>query len=163
MRTWNVCFLNALRKKPPGISLENRPKKVILHCSATPDYSVHQERFDKFGAADIDLWHRERGFKGIGYHWVIRRNGMVEPGRTEQTIGAHCQGYNYGSIGICYIGTKQITDFQLESLAELYKEINQRWKIDAGNWFGHYQFNPNKTCPGFKIEIIREYLNGTIE
>ena len=48
--------------------------KVIIHCSATPegkDYTV----------ADIDRWHRERGFNEIGYHYVVYRDGSVHAGR----------------------------------------------------------------------------------
>lgn len=71
--------------------------KVIIHCSATPegrDYTV----------ADIDRWHRERGFNEIGYHYVVYRDGSVHTGRDVAKIGAHCKGQNADSIGICYIG-----------------------------------------------------------
>ena len=71
--------------------------KVIIHCSATPegrDYTV----------ADIDRWHRERGFNEIGYHYVVYRDGSVHTGRDVAKIGAHCKGQNANSIGICYIG-----------------------------------------------------------
>ena len=71
--------------------------KVIIHCSATPegrDYTV----------ADIDRWHRERGFNEIGYHYVVYRDGSVHTGRDVVKIGAHCKGQNANSIGICYIG-----------------------------------------------------------
>ena len=70
---------------------------TIIHCSATPkgmDYS----------AADIDKWHRQRGFRGISYHYVIRLDGSIEKGRDEIEMGAHCLGENLYSIGICYIG-----------------------------------------------------------
>ncbi|MDU3761109.1 MAG: N-acetylmuramoyl-L-alanine amidase [Bacteroides sp.] len=59
--------------------------KVIIHCSATPegrDYTV----------ADIDRWHRERGFDGIGYHYVVYRDGSIHAGRDVAKIGAHCKG-----------------------------------------------------------------------
>ena len=71
--------------------------KVIIHCSATPegrDYTV----------ADIDRWHRERGFDGIGYHYVVYRDGSIHEGRDVAKMGAHCKGQNANSIGICYIG-----------------------------------------------------------
>ena len=71
--------------------------KVIIHCSATPDgrdYTV----------ADIDRWHRERGFDGIGYHYVVYRDGSIHAGRDVAKMGAHCKGQNANSIGICYVG-----------------------------------------------------------
>lgn len=72
-------------------------EKIIIHCSATP-----AGRDVK--AADIDCWHRDRGYKSIGYHYVIRLDGSVEKGRDEHDTGAHCRGHNASSIGICYIG-----------------------------------------------------------
>ena len=47
---------------------------IIVHCSAT-------KAGQDFTAADIDRWHRERGFNGIGYHYVIRLDGRLEKGR----------------------------------------------------------------------------------
>ncbi len=57
---------------------------LIIHCSAVrPD--------QESSAAQIDTWHRRQGWKlGIGYHYVVRRNGEIEPGRPEYMIGAHC-------------------------------------------------------------------------
>ena len=76
----------------------HRPvRDIIIHCSATPegrDYTV----------ADITSWHRQRGFSTIGYHYVIYRDGSIHCGRNIDSVGAHCQGHNTGSIGICYIG-----------------------------------------------------------
>ena len=71
---------------------------IIIHCSAVkPDQMS--------SAAQIDTWHRQRGFHlGIGYHYVIRRNGEIEPGRPEYMVGAHCQNHNAHSIGVCYEG-----------------------------------------------------------
>ncbi|MBP5691206.1 MAG: N-acetylmuramoyl-L-alanine amidase, partial [Bacteroidaceae bacterium] len=71
--------------------------EIIIHCSATPqgvDYTV----------ADIDRWHRQRGFNKIGYHYVIYRDGSIHQGRPVEEIGAHCIGHNAHSIGVCYIG-----------------------------------------------------------
>ena len=71
--------------------------EIIVHCTATPagrDVS----------AADIDLWHRRRGFRCIGYHYVVRLDGSIEQGRDENTVGAHCTGHNAASIGVVYVG-----------------------------------------------------------
>jgi N-acetylmuramoyl-L-alanine amidase len=75
---------------------------IVIHYSATP---IERD----FTAADIDQMHRLRGFNEIGYHYFIRKDGTVEkgrdmdqPGRFEQ--GAHSQGENDASIGICYEG-----------------------------------------------------------
>jgi N-acetylmuramoyl-L-alanine amidase len=69
----------------------------VIHYSATyPDQDL--------SAADIDRMHRGRTppFRCIGYHWVIRGGGTVEPGRPEIELGAHVAGQNTGKIGICW-------------------------------------------------------------
>ena len=75
----------------------NKVMYLILHCAATPEGK-------SFTAKDIDKMHKQRGFKKIGYHYVIDLDGTIEKGRAENEIGAHCIGYNSKSIGICYIG-----------------------------------------------------------
>ena len=66
---------------------------IIVHCSAT-------KAGQDFTATDIDRWHRERGFNGIGYHYVIRLDGKLEKGRDVALAGAHCKGWNEQSIQV---------------------------------------------------------------
>ena len=47
-----------------------------------------------YTAADIDKWHRQRGFRKIGYHFVIKLDGKIEKGREENEMRAHCLGEN---------------------------------------------------------------------
>lgn len=77
---------------------------IVVHCSAT------REGQD-IKASDINKWHLERGFKMIGYHFVVDLDGTIEVGRPLTMNGAHCDTaglsgkvYNSHSIGICYIG-----------------------------------------------------------
>lgn len=72
--------------------------RVIVHSSATrPDMDI--------GASEIRRWHVDgNGWADIGYHLVIRRNGTVEDGRQLSVPGAHAQGHNHDSIGICLVG-----------------------------------------------------------
>ena len=71
--------------------------KIIVHCSATQE-GRHLD------AAEINRWHLKRGWKGIGYHYVVLLDGAIEYGRNIYEQGAHVKNYNKGSIGICYIG-----------------------------------------------------------
>lgn len=121
--------------------------KLIIHCSATKegkDYTVE----------DIDRWHKQRGFSCIGYHYVIYRDGTIHYGRPEYRVGAHCEGQNRNSIGICYIGgldkdgkpKDTRTDEQKKGLLVLLKRLkgeNPKAKI-----YGHRDF-ANKACPCF--------------
>lgn len=71
--------------------------EIVVHCTATPagrDVTV----------ADVDRWHRQRGFNGIGYHYIVALDGTVCPGRDVDLAGAHCRGHNTRSIGVCYVG-----------------------------------------------------------
>ena len=71
--------------------------EIIVHCTATPQGRA-------VSVDDIDRWHRQRGFAGIGYHFVVYLDGTVHTGRPIGLAGAHCKGHNAHSIGICYVG-----------------------------------------------------------
>ena len=73
-------------------------EKIIVHCSAT------REGDESINAEVIDRWHKKRGWKGIGYHFVILIDGLIETGRMIDKCGAHTKGLNCSSISICYIG-----------------------------------------------------------
>lgn len=126
-------------------------KEIIIHCSATTEGR-------DFHATDIDRWHRERGFKEIGYHYVITLDGSVEKGRDEWQVGAHCRGHNAKSIGICYIGglDKKLqpkdtrTEVQRKAMTKLIGELKQRYP-EAGV-YGHNDFDHSKLCPCYKVE-----------
>lgn len=136
----------------------NNPKKVIFHCAATPDFPKEHPDFDKFGAELIDEWHKERGWKRIGYHYVIRRTGIIEPGRPETTVGAHCAGHNQDTLGVCYIGTEKITANQIMALRTLFDKFLTYRDLGADDWFPHNHFNSAKTCPGVDWELIQELM-----
>lgn len=135
-------------------------KKIVMHCSDTPDYPYGSPDFDRFGAKDIDKWHIERGFDCIGYHWVVRRSGIIEKGRMETVQGAHCLGENHDSIGVCYIGRKSPTTQQIAALYVLLSDVIYRHKLDITDIKPHSFFNRKKTCPGFDMQsLLRAFLD----
>lgn len=72
-------------------------KYIVIHCSATRstrDYTAEQLLRD----------HKTRGFRTVGYHFYIRRDGSVTQHRKLLEVGAHCRPWNRCSIGICYEG-----------------------------------------------------------
>ena len=76
---------------------------IIIHSTATP---VGMD----VGVEDIRAWHvRDNGWRDIGYHWVIRRDGTIEEGRPEIAVGAHVAGYNHNSIGVALVGGVAVT------------------------------------------------------
>lgn len=127
--------------------------EIIIHCSATvegKDYTVD----------DIRKWHRERGFSDIGYHYVIYRDGTLNPGRNINISGAHCTGHNTHSIGICYIGgldkNSKSKDTRTEAQkATLLKTLTTIKKLyPKAAIYPHCKF-ANKDCPCFDAE--KEY------
>lgn len=130
--------------------------EIIVHCSATPEGK-------DFTAADITRWHKQRGFRTIGYHYVVYRDGSVHTGRPEGEIGAHCTGHNAVSIGICYIGGLAAdgktpkdtrTPEQREALLMLLRRL--RAKYPNAKIYGHRDFAA-KACPSF--DARKEYAS----
>jgi len=126
-------------------------REIIIHCSATPE-GVN------FKARDIRVWHRERGFADIGYHYIVLLDGTVEEGRVLEKIGAHCRGRNAGTIGICYIGGVQKdgktpkdtrTPAQRASLLKLCRDLVKQYP-SIKRISGHNQY-ANKACPSFDV------------
>ena len=123
---------------------------IIIHCSATPegkDYTVQ----------DIRRWHKQQGWSDIGYHYVVYRNGHIEPGRDVDIAGAHCEGHNAMSIGVCYIGgvardgktakdTRTLT--QKAALLSLLADLRQIYP--HARIVGHRDYDTKgKACPSF--------------
>ena len=129
---------------------------IVIHCSAVrPDQTS--------SAKKIDEWHKDRGFNGIGYHYVIRRNGEIEPGRPEGQIGAHCVNHNAHSIGVCYEGGLDIrgqpadtrTAEQKAAMRQLLEQLHRRYPRAV--IVGHHDLDPTKDCPCF--DAAHEYAD----
>lgn len=130
---------------------------LVVHCSATPPSS-------DIGRDSIDSYHRSLGWQGIGYHYVIRRSGLIEIGRPIEQVGAHVSGHNSHSVGICLIGgtdTKgkaqnNFTLPQFTSLRKLLDVLLLMWP--AADICGHRDFpGVAKDCPCFDVrQWLRE-------
>jgi len=137
---------------------------IVIHCAATPEGR-------NVSLADITAMHKARGFNTVGYHYVILLDGTVEKGRPEATVGAHVQGHNSRSIGVCYIGgvakdaktpKDTRTDAQKASLALLIADLRRRYP--KARVCGHRDLSPDlnkdgkieprewmKACPSFDV------------
>ena len=124
---------------------------IIVHCADTPD--------DRdVDATDIHLWHKDRGFDGIGYHAVIKRDGDIEAGRPLYWDGAHAVGHNHHSIGICLVGRDRFSEEQMTSLESLIEEIHKTHP--KAKVVGHRDLDPRKTCPNFDVSEWYQNLSG---
>jgi N-acetylmuramoyl-L-alanine amidase len=122
-----------------------KPVKIVVHCSDS-DRPNHDD------ISVIDQWHKERGWKGVGYHYFIRSNGEVQYGRHPSETGAHVSGHNSDSIGICLHGKKDFTHKQFQSLRTLIESLDL--VLNIKEVFGHRDFDKGKTCPNFDINQI---------
>lgn len=133
---------------------------IVVHCSATPPKM-------NIGVAEIDQWHRKRGFIKVGYHFVIRRNGLVEAGRAVDEVGSHVAGHNSNSVGICMVGG---LDDKLKPAAEFTKDQwtalegllrNLKSLYPAAEILGHRDFpGVAKDCPCFDVrKFVKENIS----
>ena len=150
------------------MKLQN-PTYVVIHTAATPGKSID------ISAASIREYHiKEKGWTDIGYHWVVRFDGHAEPGRAENVMGAHVEGFNSKSLGVCFSGNGDLSDFTPEQKskgAQLVAQILERHGLvqvflkNPMHVLGHRECNElvkagvfpgpktSKTCPGTKVAM----------
>lgn len=124
-----------------GLSRRSRTNRIIIH---------HAEA-SVCDAATIHQWHKGNGWAGIGYHFVVRKNGTIQRGRPENTIGAHASGSNSDSIGICFEGaymTESMPDAQKKAGKELVAYLKAKYGINKV--LRHSEVCPT-SCPGVKF------------
>ena len=133
-----------------------RINEIIVHCTATPegrDYTV----------ADIRQMHKAQGWVDIGYHYLVYRDGSIHEGRNVDLVGAHCQGHNAQSIGVCYVGgvsrdgkTPKDTRTAAQKDALIHLLMQLVCLYPDATIRGHRDFAA-KACPSF--DATKEYKN----
>lgn len=121
---------------------------IVIHHSASPDVS----------AKEIDQWHKDRGWNGIGYHYVVRKDGEVEEGRSIKKRGAHDRGRNNTHIGICCTGNFNKHGPDRRQITALIRLTNKL--------IGYHNLKTverhHENCPG-KLFPFDEVLKNTIK
>lgn len=130
-----------------------RIDRVFIHCSAASRVSVD--------AKEVDRWHRERGWSGIGYHFFICTDGLVQIGRDIERTPAAQSNNNRNTIAICVNGLNvgDFTEAQFDSLKKLCSDINQ--EIPGVTFHGHCEVSP-KSCPVFDYNLVLGLVNGKL-
>lgn len=125
------------------------PNKIIIHCTAS-----HQSNT----IADIRESHLKRGFKDIGYHYIILPDGESVCTRSITQIGAHCKGHNLNSIGIAWLGglngAKNITLQQLFALNCRVVSLLTMTVFPLTTISTHHFYNHRKTCPNYSLDEL---------
>ena len=124
----------------------NKPENIIVHHTLVS----YDENANQFNA--VDTYHKSKGWDGIGYHFLIEKDGVIKLGRAIHVVGAHCRekNMNYKSIGICLTGNFDIelpTKEQGNSLRKLLKQLMKDYNISEKNIYPHRHFAP-KSCYG---------------
>lgn len=121
-----------------SFSRRNRTDEIILHHAEAKSASVEE----------VNRWHLERGWTGIGYHFYIRKDGRIYRGRPEWAVGAHAQGHNSRSVGICCEGSymsETMPKAQFDALVGLVRE--EMAKYPGAKVLRHRDVN-STDCPG---------------
>ncbi len=140
-----------------GLAERYETKRIVIHHTGGADIDAYSEQ--------IHQWHLAAGYSGIGYHFVIRKNGDIERGRPVWAVGSHAYGANHDSIGIhlsgCFTHTLP-TDKQIESAALLIANLCEEYNIptDRQHILGHREVDPDglagTACPG---NMLQDYLD----
>lgn len=120
---------------------------IVIHHTGCKDIDA--------SAPQIHEWHLDNGWAGIGYHFVVRKDGTIERGRPVNTIGSHAGGFNSYSIGIHLSGDFSYaypTDAQIESTALLLANLCTDYgiEISRSNIIGHCDLM-STDCPGTNL------------
>lgn len=130
----------------------NKPKRTIhtvfIHCSDS-DSPNHDD------VSVIKQWHvKGNGWSDVGYHYFIKKNGMLQKGRDLESVPAAQKGHNEGSIAICLHGSHKdkFTQAQFATLKELCTQINNAYGKKI-RFRGHKEVSA-KTCPVFDYKTV---------
>ncbi len=137
-------------------------KYIVIHHSGTESGSMAS--FDRYA-------RQERGWRGVGYHFVIGNGEGTSDGTLEVTFrweqqieGAHAgvERYNEQGIGICLVGnfdTGHPTEEQMKTLVSLVNFLQMRNNIPTSQIYGHGDIK-NTSCPGenFPFNKFRSLL-----
>ena len=127
---------------------------IVIHCDGI---MPHQHNT----IAKIDAYHRKKGWKCVGYHEYVRRDGTIEHGRNIAEPGAHVVGHNSHSIGICYEGglnsAGEAEDTRTPEQVRALRQLVERYHayFPDAMIVGHHDLNPKKACPCF--DVVKEY------
>ena len=135
---------------------KRRIDEIVVHCTATkPNQDLNVD--------DVRKMHKKQGWSDIGYHYLIRLDGRIETGRDVDLIGAHVNGHNAHTIGVCYVGGLDANGKPYDTRTENQKASLLSLLIDLKKLYpkavikGHRDYpKVSKACPCFNA--INEYI-----
>lgn len=127
--------------------------------------ALHHAAADNCEPWDINAWHKNQGWSGIGYHFFVTKEGLIYEGRPITSIGAHCAGQNLYSLGVCcegdYTKESEMPKEQMHALEELLAYLKS--KYPNAELVGHKDIGAS-TCPGayFPLDYFKQLWKGDL-
>ncbi len=137
---------------------------IVIHHSGVPGKDA-----DTMAALIHEYHQQHNGWAGIGYHYLIRKDGMIEQGRRRNTVGAHTYDHNKNSIGICLAGNFEIgkpTEAQMAAVKELATWLCLVYNLDPeekGRIVGHRDLNDDTACPGKNLYARLDEIRAAVK
>lgn len=135
-------------------ALRSKTDTLVLHHAAAMSCTVE----------DVHRWHLGNGWLGIGYHYLVSKLGGIYRGRPENVWGAHAEGHNDHTIGICAEGDYDKETVmpipQKQAIIALIQDISTRYP--GPKIVGHRDLNAT-LCPGqhYPFDEIVSAATGT--
>jgi hypothetical protein len=141
--------------------------EVVVHWTETPTNK-------NIGSEEINETHLESGLNGIGYHYVIRRDGSLQRGRPVNLQGQHADDHDTRSIAVVFVGginvpseTRNIEDFiSVQSLTRSQFNTFDHFcrafynTYPGGQILGHSDIDDLANDPGFDV---RAYVKANFD
>ena len=150
--SWYIpSVLPGVSIRPTHLKFKSLENRFVTDCIVV--HHIGMPNDDDVAAATVHEWHLNQGWAGIGYHFLIRKDGTIEEGRPLGTIGAHVYGENNHTVGINLAGNFEIgapTEAQKSSAAHLIASLCTIYQLDPrwqGTVKGHRDLNAT-ACPG---------------
>ncbi|WP_099192248.1 peptidoglycan recognition protein family protein [Tepidibacter mesophilus] len=123
---------------------------IVIHHSATDTGDIESFR----------RYHISKGWRDVGYHYVINKEGSLQKGRVENDTAAACKEakMNYKGIHICLTGNfdnYEPNNNQFATLIKIVNDIMKRHNIPTNNIKKHTDYAHYKSCPGLKFPWTR--------
>ena len=141
--------------------------EVVCHWTETPTNK-------NIGSEEINNLHVDQGLNGIGYHYMIRRDGSIQRGRPVNIEGEHAINHNQRSIAVCFVGginvpsetinltqyisSSSLTRSQFNSFDHFCRAFYNVWP--GGQIVGHSDIDTLTNDPGFDV---RAYVKANFD
>lgn len=146
-------------------NIKREVTELVVHWTETPTNK-------NIGSEELNDLHISFGLDGLGYHYVIRRDGTLQRGRPVNIVGQHAPTNNHDqrSIGIVFVGginapsgtpnldsfisAQSLTRSQLNTFDHICRAFYA--VFPGGQIVGHSEIDEDEFDPGFSVT---EYVN----